>query len=111
MAGLTIHDNGDAGMSLTCALDTQVDELVIAAGHEPNGYFWEGIAESLIRTEAPVFEGLYDFDSEGGLFCVVSEHREVLEGIELLMSRTMSEPGRFAEVFLRANEMGIEFDD
>lgn len=111
MADFTIHENGDDGLSLTCALETGVDELVIAAGHEPNGHFWEGIAESLIRTEAPVFSGLYEFDSEAGLFCVLSEHREVLEGIELLMTRTMNEPERFAEVFLRANEMGIRFDD
>jgi hypothetical protein len=31
---------------------TDVDDVIEALGHEPNGYFWEGVAQLLVDTEA-----------------------------------------------------------
>ncbi|MFI6079270.1 Imm51 family immunity protein [Actinoplanes sp. NPDC051343] len=41
---------------------TDVDEVVEDLGHEPNGYFWAGIAELLVSTEAPDLNGRFEFD-------------------------------------------------
>lgn len=31
---------------------TDVDDVISELGHEPNGYFWEGIVELLVSTQA-----------------------------------------------------------
>ncbi|MEV6923014.1 hypothetical protein AB0M46_00670 [Dactylosporangium sp. NPDC051485] len=36
---------------------TAGDEVAEELGHEPNGYFWEGVAALLAATEAPELEG------------------------------------------------------
>ncbi|MFJ1541916.1 Imm51 family immunity protein [Micromonospora chalcea] len=38
---------------------TPVDDLVEELGREPNGYFWEGVAQVLVSTEAQVLEGRF----------------------------------------------------
>nr|WP_237551271.1 Imm51 family immunity protein [Streptomyces sp. SID5614] len=43
------------------------DAAVVAAGHEPNGYFWEG----LVRFASPDIVEHVDFDSKAGMFCAV----------------------------------------
>jgi Immunity protein 51 len=32
---------------------TDVDVVIEELDHEPNGYFWEGVAQLLVDTEAP----------------------------------------------------------
>ena len=36
---------------------TAVDGTITELGHEPNGPFWEGIAELVVATEAPALDG------------------------------------------------------
>lgn len=45
---------------------TSVDSRVEELGHEANGYFWEGVAQLLVKTEAPSLEGKFDYDPEEG---------------------------------------------
>jgi hypothetical protein len=47
---------------------TDVDDVIESLGHEPNGYFWEGVAQLLVGTEAPHLQGRFDYDPEGGTF-------------------------------------------
>lgn len=44
---------------------TPVDALVEELGHEPNGYFWEGVSRRLVATEAPSLESRFRYDPEG----------------------------------------------
>jgi hypothetical protein len=66
---LTLAKVGPDSFELT--LDTGVpvvDAVVEQLGHEPNGPFWDGVAEWLIRTQFPALEGTIGFNSEAGTF-------------------------------------------
>ena len=52
---------------------TAVDGVVEEFGHEANGYFWEGIAQLLVATEATDLEGRFKYDPEGGMFVAYGE--------------------------------------
>ncbi|MDG9702900.1 hypothetical protein [Streptomyces sp. DH37] len=61
---LTLHDfDGEHSLTLTAG-DLVADAAVVATGHEPNEYFWEG----LVQFAWPDTAALLDFDSEGGIF-------------------------------------------
>jgi len=36
-----------------------VDDVVVQLGHEPSGYFWEGVARYLVSTEAEGLDGRF----------------------------------------------------
>jgi len=63
---------------------TPVDALAEKLGHEPNGYFWEGVARRLVATEAPSLEDQFDYDPEGDMFCAHGEDRAALEALSEL---------------------------
>jgi hypothetical protein len=46
--------------------DLPADVAVLAAGHEPNGYFWEGVLQYLAGGLLTQVE----LDPEAGMFCV-----------------------------------------
>ncbi|WP_433220828.1 Imm51 family immunity protein [Dactylosporangium sp. CS-047395] len=87
--------------------DVVVDEL----GHEPNGYFWEGVAQLLVATEAPDLDGRFKYDPEGGMFCAYGEDRPALEQLGALMAAVANDPERMRAVVGLAEERGVEFDD
>ncbi|MEU0625358.1 Imm51 family immunity protein [Streptomyces rubiginosohelvolus] len=66
---MTIHlHDFDGEHSLTWDVGgLAADAAVVAAGHEPNGYFWEG----LVRFASPNIVEHVDFDSKAGMFCAV----------------------------------------
>ncbi|MGW6503020.1 Imm51 family immunity protein [Nonomuraea angiospora] len=43
---------------------TQGDNAIEELGHEPNGYFWEGVAQVLVSPEAPALEGRFSYGPE-----------------------------------------------
>lgn len=45
------------------------DESIASAGHEPNGYFWEGVVQYL----APELAEQLELDSEAGMFAAEGE--------------------------------------
>lgn len=53
--------NGNYSLLLNAG-ETPSDQAVEALGHEPNGYFWEGVAQRL----APELIKQVGLDSEGG---------------------------------------------
>ena len=53
---------------------TAVDDKIQALHHEPNGYFWEGVAQLLLRLEAPELEGRFNFEPEAGKVLVAARH-------------------------------------
>lgn len=90
---------------------TQVDALVEQLGHEPNGYFWEGVAQFLVSTEAPTLEGRFSYDPEGGMFCAYGEDRTALQELAALMSAVAADGDRMRKLIASAEASGFELDD
>lgn len=90
---------------------TQVDELVEQLGHEPNGYFWEGVARFLVTTEAETLEGRFSYDPEGGMFCAHGDDRAALQELAALMSVVTRDENRMRKLVMSAEAAGFEFDD
>lgn len=90
---------------------TPVDEVVQGLGHEPNGYFWEGVAQFLAGEQAPGLVGRFEFDSEGGMFCAYGSDRAALEELAALLAPVTRERGAAQELVSRAESAGFEFDD
>ena len=90
---------------------TNVDELIMELGHEPNGYFWEGVAQFLIKTEAPSLEARLSFDPEGGMFCAYARERTALEELGNLMNAVATDGNRMRTLIQTAKDAGFEFDD
>ncbi|GAB3068398.1 hypothetical protein GCM10027186_21720 [Micromonospora schwarzwaldensis] len=90
---------------------TPVDALVEELGHEPNGYFWKGVAEVLVRTEAPTLHGRFAYDPEGGMFCAHGADRAALHELEALMNLVVSDGERMRRLVTDAEASGFEFDD
>ncbi len=91
--------------------DTSVDGLIEELGHEPNGYFWEGIAELLVEHEATELGGRFDYDPEGGMFCAYGTDRAALEELGALMAAVANDANRTRELMALAEATGFEFDD
>lgn len=87
-----------------------VDEAIVTAGHEPNGYFWEGVAQFLIASEKPEIASIVNFDSEGGMFCAFGD-QAALRGLGDLMAPLIADSGRLGSVIRDAESSGFEFDD
>lgn len=90
---------------------TLVDEVVQSLGHEPNGYFWEGVAQFLADEQAPGLAARFDVDSEGGMFCASSSDRAALEELAALMAPVANQSARVRDLVTRAEASGFEFDD
>lgn len=60
---------------------TGVDDVIAELGHEPNGVFWEGIAQLLIMSEAPHLDEQFRFDSEAGAFLAYGGDRVALDDL------------------------------
>ncbi|GAA4887966.1 Imm51 family immunity protein [Streptomyces coeruleoprunus] len=103
---ITLHDV-DGEHSLTLATgDVAADAAVVAAGHEPSGYFWEG----LVQFAWPDLAERLDFDSEGGMFCALGTMSD-LARLKTALEPVISSPGAVREIVARAETAGFEFDD
>jgi hypothetical protein len=87
-----------------------VDAMVRKLGQEPNGTFWDGVAEWLVETEAPTLEGRFDYDSEGGMFCAYGDRAD-LEALRALMLPVVTDPKRVRSLIKAAEDADFEFDD
>lgn len=101
----TLHEiAGRYSLTFYCG-ELPVDPAISATGHEPNGYFWEGVAQYL-------FEDADDlvFDSEGGMFCA-SGDRSTLDGLRMAMASYLTDAAAVTGLIERAEADGFEFDD
>lgn len=90
---------------------TPVDALVEELGHEPNGYFWEGVARRLVATENPSLENRFSYDPEGDMFCAYGTDRGALEALGELMAGVATDSSRMRSLVAAADADGFEFDD
>lgn len=94
-----------ASISFTCG-EQPADAAVIAAGHEPNGYFWEGVVGFLDDELADAL----DLDSEGGMFCAYGTAEQVTR-LHSLLAPLVESPEAITAFIARAEDGGGEFDD
>jgi hypothetical protein len=90
---------------------TPVDNLIAECGHEPNGYFWEGVARWLVATQAPDLDGRFDYDPEAGMFCAHGSDRDVLTALGKAISTVASNVDRMRQLIDTAHTAGFDFDD
>ncbi|MGK5543396.1 Imm51 family immunity protein [Streptomyces sp. URMC 127] len=103
---INLHDF-DREYSLTLdAGGLVVDGAVAAAGHEPNGYFWEG----LVRFAWPDIAERLDFDSEAGMFCAIGSSSD-LARLKTALESVITSPEAVREIIARGETSGFEFDD
>ncbi|MDL2079043.1 Imm51 family immunity protein [Streptomyces sp. GXMU-J15] len=103
---VTLHDF-DGEYSLTCAAGgLPADAAVVAAGHEPSGYFWEG----LVQFGWPELAERLDFDSESGMFCARGKLSDLTE-LKATLEFVLSSPREVRQLIARAETAGFEFDD
>ncbi|MFF9410916.1 Imm51 family immunity protein [Streptomyces anandii] len=105
---MTIHMHDfDGEHSLTLdAGGLAVDAAVVAAGREPNGYFWEG----LVQFAWPDLAECLDFDSESGMFCAVGSPSD-LARLKTAFESVITSPEAVRDIITRAETSGFEFDD
>jgi hypothetical protein len=82
------------------------DEAIRASGHEPNGYFWEG----LLRFLAPNLAEVVELDSESGMFAAYGKRRRV-KRMRKLLEPYLHDEKRTTSVIRAAESEGFEFDD
>ncbi|MFF2329575.1 MULTISPECIES: Imm51 family immunity protein [unclassified Streptomyces] len=103
---INLHDV-DGAHSLTLnAGGLAADAAVAATGHEPNGYFWEG----LVRFAWPDIAECLDFDSEAGMFCAVGSP-SALARLKTVVESVIASPEAVRDIIARAEASGFEFDD
>ncbi len=103
---MKLHDfDGEHSLTLTAG-DQVADTAIVAAGHEPNGYFWEG----LVQFVWPEVAERLEFDSEGGMFCALGSSSDLTQ-LKAVMEPVITSPEAVRGIIARAEASGFEFDD
>lgn len=96
---------GSSSLTFKCG-GLPADAAVFAAGHEPNGYFWEGVVRYLAGGLLPQVE----LDPEAGMFCVRGD-RAVLGQLRGELEGYLDDPASIARLIREAQASGFQFDD
>lgn len=96
---------GSSSLTFACGR-LPADAAVVATGHEPNGYFWEGVAQYL----AAGLISQVELDCEAGMFCA-SGDRAVLGQLREELGRYLNDPEKMARLVREAEASGFQFDD
>ncbi|OKJ50330.1 hypothetical protein AMK27_35255 [Streptomyces sp. CB02009] len=103
---INLYDfDGEHSLTLNTG-DLAADAAVAAAGHEPNGYFWEG----LVQFAWPDIAEDLEFDSEAGTFCAVGSSSD-LARLKTALESVITSPEAVRDIIARAEASGFEFDD
>jgi hypothetical protein len=90
---------------------TRVDDVIDELGHEPNGYFWEGVARLLVSAVAPDLKGRFQYDPEGDMFCAHGSDRGALQELATRLAAVATDAERMRQLIAAAEAEGFEFDD
>jgi len=96
---------GSSSLTFKCR-ELPADAGVFAAGHEPNGCFWEGVVRYLKGDLASQVE----LDCEAGMFCARGD-RVVLDQLREELEGYIENPERIARLISEAEASGFQFDD
>jgi hypothetical protein len=83
-----------------------VDAAIAATGHEPNGYFWEGV----LRFLDPALADSMELDSEAGMFAAYGNATQC-DRVGELLSALLQDIDAINELVARAEAAGHNFDD
>jgi hypothetical protein len=97
--------DGTTSLTFYCG-DLPAETAISSAGHEPNGYFWEGIVQYL----APELAEAVELDAEAGMFAAYAD-REVLERVQALIEPYLDDGDLVASVVRQAEASGFQFND
>lgn len=103
---LDIDTDGQLEHCLTFECNTPVNEAIIAAGHEPNGYFWESVVEL-------VGEGItsdIELDSEANAFCAYGKVAD-LKKLKASMEPYLNDAEMIQRLIHKAKKSGFTFLD
>jgi hypothetical protein len=107
---LEIFDDSPRATLILATGEMPADDAVFAAGHEPNGPFWDGVATWLMRTRMPGLQLRVEFNSEAGMFCAYGD-RAALERLGTAMAEVARDPARATALISEAESAGFFFDD
>ena len=93
--------DGSISLVFYCG-ELPADGAIRAAGHELNGYLWEGMVRYLADD--------VEFDSEAGMFSALG-NRVVLERLQSLIDPYLDDGERVAATIREAEASGFQFDD
>lgn len=96
---------GSSSLTFACG-DLPADAAVFAAGHEPNGYVWDGIVQYL----AAGLLSQVELDSEAGMFCARGD-RALLGQLRDVLAGYLGNPEKIARLIREAEASGFQFDD
>ncbi|KAA0931930.1 Imm51 family immunity protein [Streptomyces apricus] len=103
---INLHDfDGEHSLTLDAG-GLAADAAVTATGHEPNGYFWEG----LVRFAWPDIAERLGFDSEAGMFYAIGSSSD-LARLKTAVESVITSPEAVRDIIARAENSGFEFDD
>lgn len=83
-----------------------VFDWIIEQGHEPNGPFWESVAEFM----KPELSGTLDYDVEADFFSI-SGPEGAVEELKAVLEPLTIDPGKLSKIIEAAKAEGFEFDD
>lgn len=97
--------DGATSLTFYCG-DLPADEAITAAGHEANGYFWEGI----VRYSAPDLASRVELDPEAGMFAAHGD-RATVDRLRAAIGSCLDNGARVAATVREAEAADFEFDD
>lgn len=86
--------------------DLPAEDAALAAGRNPNGYFWEGVASFAF----PDLVKRMELDSEAGMFSAVGAEED-LQRLQHEIEPLLADPAKLQELLTRADAEGFEFED
>ncbi len=90
----------------------EADAVVEAAGHTPNGYFWEGVVRRLLGDGALAEHAeALGFDPEGDTFVAYAASRAPLDALDATLRALLGDPPALAALVAAADADGFDFDD
>lgn len=99
------EDSGEHGLNFDCG-ELPADAAIVQRGYEPNGHFWESVAAVL----APEVVERVELDSEGSMFSVWGESKD-MKYLQELLEPVVSSPEAVVAVFAEADRKGIALED
>lgn len=105
MADVMRLDKIDGEYSLRFECSTPADGVVLTAGDEPNGHFWETVAAFI----APSIIDKLELDSEGSMFAAYGKRRH-LRRLQRVLEPLTEDPQKLREVLGNAQRAGFTIE-
>ncbi|WP_363316019.1 Imm51 family immunity protein [uncultured Corynebacterium sp.] len=96
-------------LATTDAIPQQTAGSIAAAGHTPNGYFFNRLATHLIHQSGNCTDDI-KLDSDAGMFSPIGPH-DVLQPLRDRLTQPCDNPHELQQTLEQARGAGVDFDD